>query len=188
MCAKVCARYECATLWDPDCFMRPTALARPYTFFTFSSSGRRARTSKMRFYGRVNVSLFSFLLSFFIFVCTIYIIFVHYLAHIGGKLNVGLAYFHAARIRASLLAAKRKYIFASHRRYAISEKLIIHLCRRYVFPVDARCPFNAFATTGSMRGVLVSATLSFLPPFLLSRAIPLSCADWKLDIQSRLNQ
>lgn len=52
------------------------------------------------------------------------------------------------------------------RRDAISEKLIIHLRRRYVFPVDARCAFNAFAG-GSMRGVLV-LTLTPSPPSLPS--------------------
>lgn len=167
MCAKVCARYECATLRDPSCFMRPTALARPYTFFTFSSSGRRAKCDLM--------DEWTYRFSFF-HICTLSIykiIFVYYLGYIGGKLNIELAYFRAVHIRAisrefrvaSRLSSRGKYIFASHRRCAISEKLIIHLCRRYVFPVDARCPFNAFATAGSMRGVLASTTLSLPPSF-----------------------
>lgn len=60
------------------------------------------------------------------------------------------------------------------RRDAISEKLIIHLRRRYVFPVDARCAFNAFAG-GSMRGVLV---LTLTPsPRLFLLLLPPSSRD-----------
>jgi len=178
--------------------MRPDGSRETVHIFTFSSSDHRAQTSKMRFNGRANVSLLSFPLFFSTRIAAIC------LAH-TGKLNVAgwltscRTYLRDLSRISRLLAAKRKYIFASRRRCAISEKLIIHLRRRYVFPVDARCAFNAFAAAGSMRSVLpsslsLSLSLSLLSLFLFplaflpSRAIPLSCADWKPDTQSRLNQ
>lgn len=71
---------------------------------------------------------------------------------------------------------------------AISEKLIIHLRCRYVFLVDGRCAFNAFARRRIDARRVGFNSLSLLSRVLPSRAIPLSRADWKPDTQSRLNQ
>lgn len=155
MCAKVCGRYERSmSLYATDGSREIAHIS------TFSSSGRRARTSKMRFNGRANVSLLSFLLFFFLV----------RLAHTGGKLDVASwltrvlhvlarSFASFALRRPCSSASKAKIYFC---RYAIPEKLIIYLRRRYVFPVDARCAFNAFAAVGSMRGVLASALFPFL--------------------------
>lgn len=139
--------------------------------FTFSSSDRHTRAGKYGLMDRRNVSraraspsdhfMFRILVrslaswSFTAGASSFPLL----LVVVVGKVKIYFPFVHSLSFPLSYFPSPVLSPFFA-RRDAISEKLIIHLRRRYVFPVDARCAFNAFAG-GSMRGVLV---LTLTPP------------------------
>lgn len=110
------------------------------------------------------------------------------LTHIDIRKNVTSRLFYAARSLANFASSSPPYMRQSENIFSLpappkrnlSEANNSSTSYRYVFPVDVRCAFNAFAVDdGSMRGVLVLPLVFLplvlsLPSFLPFRVISLS--------------